>query len=164
MGASYLARDLVRDADVTLKLLRGESPALFAALKDEFARLRGLLHPHLCRVIDFGVARTPEGARLAFYTADYVEGMTLDLFVKGRRFEEISIPLAHALAALGFLHQLGIRHGDVKPENILVDTRGAGVLIDLGCSRPMDEPALGVISGTPGFLAPELLRGGAADG
>ncbi|MFS8070394.1 MAG: protein kinase domain-containing protein, partial [Byssovorax sp.] len=73
-------------------------------------------------------------------------------------------PLSHALSALGFLHRLGIRHGDVKPENILVDARGAGVLIDLGCSRPMDDPPLDVVSGTPGFLAPELLRGDAADG
>jgi transcriptional regulator with GAF, ATPase, and Fis domain len=164
MGASYLARDLVGDADVTLKLLRGESPALLAALKDEFARLRGLLHPHLVRVIDFGVTRTPEGGRVAFYTADYIEGTTLDLFAKGRDFEAISIPVAHALAALGFLHQLEIRHGDVKPENILVDTRGAGVLIDLGCSRLMSDAARDVVSGTPGFLAPELLRGEAADG
>jgi transcriptional regulator with GAF, ATPase, and Fis domain/tetratricopeptide (TPR) repeat protein len=164
MGTSYLARDLVRDAEVTLKLLRRESPALLAALKDEFTRLRGLLHPHLCRVIDFGATRAPDGAQLAFYTADYVDGTTLDVFAKGRRFEAIAIPLGHALAALGFLHGLGIRHGDVKPENILVDARGSGVLIDLGCSRPMDDPRSGVLAGTPGFLAPELTRGDAADG
>ena len=114
MGTSYLARDLVRDADVTLKLLRGDAPALFSALKDEFARLRGLLHPHLCRVIDFGVTKTPEGERLAFYTADYVEGTTLASFAVGRPFAALLIPLSHALAALGFLHRLGIRHGDVK--------------------------------------------------
>ncbi len=82
----------------------------------------------------------------------------------GRPFAELLIPLSHALAALGFLHRLGIRHGDVKPENILVDARGAGVLIDLGCSRPMDDAAIDAVSGTPGFLAPELLRGEAADG
>src|SRR5689334_17442885 len=86
MGTSWLARDLVRDAPVTLKLLRHGSPALFGALAAEFSRLRGLIHPRLCRVHDFGVVRAADGARLAYYTADHVEGTTLDRFAAGRRF------------------------------------------------------------------------------
>ncbi|APR75108.1 Response regulator of zinc sigma-54-dependent two-component system [Minicystis rosea] len=162
MGTSFLARDLVRDVGVTVKILRRSAPALFAALRDEFARLRGLHHPHLCRVQDFGVARDAKGARLAFYTADYVDGTTLDRFAAGRSFREVEAPLGHALAALGFLHRMGLRHGDVKPENILVDRRGNGVLIDLGCSQPLAESGH-VVSGTPGFVAPEVLAGGAVD-
>jgi transcriptional regulator with GAF, ATPase, and Fis domain len=165
MGTSYLAWDQVREARVTLKLLRSGALPLFEALKAEFTRLRGLLHPHLCRVNDFGVI-SPDGApRLAFYTADYVEGQTLDRFAAGRRFAEVAIPLAHALHALGVLHRLGVRHGDFKPENILVDAAGRGVLIDLGCSAPIPEDAAEPrrISGTPAFLAPEILEGGRAD-
>ncbi|MFT3771248.1 MAG: sigma 54-interacting transcriptional regulator [Minicystis sp.] len=163
MGTTFLARDLVREVGVAVKLLRRGAPELFTALKDEFTRLSGLYHPHLCRVHDFGVARGEGGARLAFYTADHVDGTTLDRFAVGRPFREVVAPLGHALAALGFLHRMGILHGDVKPENVLVDGRGAGVLIDLGCSRPLSGAAPRVVSGTPGFIAPEVLAGAAVD-
>ena len=55
-----------------------------------------------------------------------------------------------------------MRHGDFTPDNILVRPNGRAVLIDLGCARPFGQRSE-TLSGTPGFLAPELLRDGAGD-
>ena len=163
-GTTFLAWDQARAARVALKLLRASSPDLLAALRTEFATLRGVLHPGLVRVDDFGLVAGLEGRAEAFYTADFIDGPTLDRFAEGKRWEDVAPPLARALEALGFLHRLGVRHGDVKPENILVTDEGRrGVLIDLGCARPLAERAPALVSGTPGFLAPELFGGGGVD-
>ncbi|MCC6555658.1 MAG: sigma 54-interacting transcriptional regulator [Polyangiaceae bacterium] len=164
MGTSYLVRDEVREVDVALKLLRVLEPEALDALRAEFVTLRGLSHPHLCQVHDFGRIRGEGGGWACFYTAELVEGVALDRYAAGRPWAEVGGALAGAIEALGFLHRLGVRHGDFKPENVLVEPSGRAVLIDLGCSGPLERPAgLGEVSGTPGFLAPELLRGEAAD-
>jgi serine/threonine-protein kinase PknK len=164
MGTTYLAHDLLWSRDVALKLLRDTTPELRLGLRTEFSILRGLVHPHLVQVSDFGVE--PRGEReVMFYTAAYVEGTTLDTFARTRPWAEIVVPLAHALEGLRFLHRLGIRHGDVKPANVLVESRSRvrGVLIDLGCSQPLDAAAA-TAAGTPGFVAPEVLEGRSVDG
>jgi serine/threonine protein kinase len=68
-------------------------------------------------------------------------------------------PLIDALLALAFLHRLGIRHGDVKPANVVVTSAGPGVLIDLGCAHRREEPERAELSGSLPFIAPELLAG-----
>jgi transcriptional regulator with GAF, ATPase, and Fis domain len=159
MGTAYLADDLLRGSPVALKLLRVRSPDRIDAFRTEFLRLRRLVHPHLCQVHDFGATRGDDGRIDYFYSAEYVEGQTLDGFAEGRTWAEIAGPFAQALDALRLLHELKLRHGDVKPANILVDGRGRAVLIDLSCSQPIGEGATAVVSGTPGFIAPEV-RGG----
>ncbi len=157
MATTYLAFDALHDVPVALKLLREERSELASALRDEFVRLRGLAHPNLACVRDFGIIRG-ERAR-PFYTADPIEGRPLSRWARGRSSEEVLQPIADALAALSFLHELEIAHGDVKPENILVRSDGRGVLVDLGCAQRIGTPFGG--AGTLDYLAPELLAGGA---
>lgn len=161
-AATYLVHDRRWLTVVTLKLLRDAEPELFEVLSTEFARLRELFHPHLCHVRELDVY--VEGARaLPFYTADYVPGETLARRAEQSRWESIRPALGDALEALELLHRAGLLHGDFKPENVLVGERGAGTLIDLGCARSLGVATSGVIRGTPGYLAPELLRGSAPD-
>ena len=161
MGTTYLATDAVRQADVALKLVDAQSPVLLAGVRAEFELLCGVAHPHLCRVRDFG--RIPGPRPYAFYSADYVAGTTLEAHAQGRSWAELEQSFAHALYALGFLHRLGIRHGDFKPGNVLVAPDGRGTLIDLGCSRLLTSVPTDSVSGTPAYWAPELCDGGLVD-
>ncbi len=161
MATTYLVNDLVRGAEVALKLIRADEDNLTEALRAEFAKLRGVVHPNLAQVRDFGHLRS--GARAgAFYTSAYIEGDQLDVYAGKKDWAQLIEPIGHALEALRFLHQLGLTHGDFKPANILVASGEGrrGVLIDLGCSHPIGTP-LTTVSGTAGYLAPELLVAGA---
>src|SRR5690606_18935520 len=83
-------------------------------------------------------------------------------FADGVAFESLATALADALEALAWLHQAGVRHGDFKPANVLVDRDGRGTLLDLSAAQAIGERAAHV-SGTPGFIAPETLDEGRAD-
>jgi transcriptional regulator with GAF, ATPase, and Fis domain len=152
-GTAYLVDDGLRDAEVALKLLDSEGRD-DEAIRGELQLLRGLVHPNLARMRDYG--RLGDG-RL-FYTADYLAqaGLTAD-----DPWPALARVLIGPLEALRWLHAVGIRHGDVKPDNVLA-RGGEGVLIDFSCAArfgPRAQP-----SGTPGFMAPELLAGEHADG
>ncbi|MFO0758770.1 MAG: sigma 54-interacting transcriptional regulator [Byssovorax sp.] len=159
LGAALLVRDEALGVERCLKLV--EAPGGGALLAAEFGLLAGLAHPSLAAVHDFGVTRA-EGREAFYFTADFVRGVPLDRFAAGASFAEVRAALLGPLAALSFLHRAGIRHGDLKPENILVGERG-GVLIDLSCAARIGKRAALGPSGTPGFLAPEILRGEPGD-
>jgi transcriptional regulator with GAF, ATPase, and Fis domain len=162
LGAAILVRDEALGVERCLKLVEGAGAEHRLALKGEFQLLAGLSHPSLAAVHDFGVASLPSGSAF-YFTADFVRGLPLPLFAVGRPFDEVREALLGPLSALAFLHRAGIRHGDVKPENILV-ADGRGTLIDLSCAARLSAPRdARTVSGTPGFLAPEVLAGDAID-
>ena len=130
----------------------------------EFAVLRRLSHPNLAAVHEF--VRFSQDAGLGAVAAlveEYVEGrnardalQTQGLERKARVRSSLLVG-AQVAAALAAVHRAGIIHGDIKPENIIVDEAGHATLVDLGMAR---RPGLYAdISGTPGFMAPELLVG-----
>ncbi len=156
LATALRVRDVLFDVDVALKLVEGGSSDV---LRREFLALRAVQHPRIVRVHDFGYWRDARSVR-AFYTSSIVDGVDLRRFAKGRSWAEICVTIGDVLSALSSLHRRGLLHGDVHPGNVLVDERtGRAVLIDLSCSRPLAESTAADISGTPGFIAPELLAG-----
>jgi transcriptional regulator with GAF, ATPase, and Fis domain/serine/threonine protein kinase len=162
IGSSWLVHDTLTNSPVALKLLHHRSADALAALRREFTLLRGLLHPNLARVHDFGFT-TVENHPSPFYTSDFVDGVSLTAFAGAQPFSRCFDATVLALHALAHLHRVGIRHGDVTPSNILVRADGTATLIDLSCAVPLGAPASDSISGTPGYLAPEVIEGRRAD-
>ncbi|PKN44826.1 MAG: hypothetical protein CVU63_09825, partial [Deltaproteobacteria bacterium HGW-Deltaproteobacteria-20] len=162
MGVVYAAEDTELRRNVALKLLHHRSTDALAALRREFTLLRGLVHPHLARVHDFGSVPLPSSPS-PYYTSDFIDGTPMLDFARGKPFDLTLPAVLDALHALAHLHRLGIRHGDVTPSNILVKADGHATLIDLSCAVPLAPPPSDSVSGTPGYLAPEVLQGLAAD-
>ncbi|WP_437801676.1 sigma 54-interacting transcriptional regulator [Sorangium sp. So ce693] len=163
LATAWLARDEALGRDLCLKLLGHARTAERAAFRGEFRMLAGLFHPHLVRVLDFGMLRETGEPRF-YFTSEAVLGAPLDEYVTGRRFEEARAAIVDVLDALRFLHRARIRHGDVKPANILVGASGRAVLIDLSCAARLGGRPDDGVSGTRGYLAPEVIRGEPADG
>ena len=161
MGTVYRAEDVAGNA-VALKLLRqqlgGDTDAR-ARLAREVAALQRLRHPGVVRVWDAELDSSE-----AFVVTELVDGPDLEEFVRdhGPLNRQALASLAAALHdALEAVHAADVVHRDVKPANVLMTVHGP-VLIDFGIAQASDDARLtqvGLVAGTPGYLAPELLDG-----
>jgi Nif-specific regulatory protein len=163
MGDVYLARDLSTGSECALKRLhRGATRETAVQMEAEFRLLTRVSHPAVVRVFELGFSSDGH----PFFTMEYVPGLPADRAI--RRDDRASFAFAAVQLALGLeaLHSAGIVHGDLKPSNLLVlpgsDPAGppSGVrLLDFGLARMQHEAALHH-SGTAGYAAPEVARGG----
>jgi transcriptional regulator with GAF, ATPase, and Fis domain len=138
------------DRPVALKRV---PPDAAAYLQREFAALKTLEHPGIVAALDFG-----RHGGDAFLVEERIDGEQLADWVSRRDPAAVCRLLAPVAHALAHLHARGFVHLDVSPRNIMVEGGPAprAVLIDLGLARPIGEVGA---SGTPGFVAPELLFG-----
>ncbi|MBI4237409.1 MAG: protein kinase [Deltaproteobacteria bacterium] len=162
-GEVWAALDHATQTSVAIKFLSAitGTPKQIAQFKDEFAILTRLAHPHINRVLDFG--HEPDvGYALV---AERVFGQSMMDATAHQPYPVIEALLVEALRALAYLHAHGIHHFDIKPANLLVAPDAHGVLhlkvIDFGLAalRPIMEK-----TGTPSFMAPELVLAEPADG
>ena len=169
-GVVFRARDEQRRELVALKVLRPDvaeqDPAALPRLRREADTARQLAHPNIVRTFDLVAA---EG--LHFLTMEYVQGTTLRELIDAQG--TLSLPVAVASVqqlcrALEHAHQQGVVHRDVKPHNAIVTAGGLLKVMDFGIARFADAPRgiteTGIVIGTPAYMAPEVLRGGAYDG
>lgn len=122
-------------------------------------------HRNIARVMDFG-----DRNGVLFLVMEYLAGVTLDnlLLEHGAMSSSVAVDLCgQMLDGLGAAHNAGIIHADIKSANVLVDMRPDGSsivrVIDFGLARFCNEPAFQderLLSGTPEYLAPELIIGG----
>ncbi len=160
-GRVFAATDEVTGRAVAVKVVDPASAGSERAARSELIHLRGLVHPRLVRLLDHGAYRSADDGLLRYLVTDVVRGAELDVWCRGRAVGAALGVVAQVLEALAALHASGVRHGDVKPANVLVAEDGAATLLDLSCAQRLHEPAWP--SGTPGFVAPEVLRGEPAD-
>ena len=167
MGMVYAAVQRTLDRTVALKLAHAalvSNPSVREHFRIEALAGSRIDHRNVVRVLDYGHA---DGA--PFIVMEYVAGPRLaDLLVE---HGPLSIPVATGLVGqvldgLAAVHAHRIVHADVKCDNILVHAHDDGStiprLIDFGIAHFVDDPWLGAqrtVSGTPEYLAPELLRG-----
>jgi hypothetical protein len=173
MGEVYRARDPRLKREVAIKTL----PPAFAADRDRVARFErearaasALNHPNIVSVYDIG-----HQGGVSFIVSELVEGETLARVLQGgplppRKMIEVSTQIAEGLAAA---HAAGVVHRDLKPGNIMLTRDGRVKILDFGLARQDRVPGAdsttmkvshpGVILGTPGYMAPEQVRGEATD-
>jgi Protein kinase domain len=137
-----------------------------ARMRERWARLAGIEHPHLARVVEVflgpGLFRTdpPAGGErdVLYASASWVDGHALRGAVP--LDPEGAFALAAELAAgIATLHAHGVLHRDIHPGNVVVDDEGRAVLIDFGSSRPDDGTETRTVAGAVGFIAPETANG-----
>ena len=161
-GASaqvYLGEHIHLQTYAAIKLLQNQGN-LSANEKQEFlyeARMIARLqHQHIVRVLEFDI--TPQGN--PFFVMEYAEqGSLRQRHPRGTRLTptEIYVYLAQVGAALTFIHQAGITHADIKPENLLLDSQQRLLLGDFGIARLTRQTAQ-LICGTPAYMAPEQIQ------
>jgi len=159
---------------VAVKLLHphlATSPDFVVRFMTEARLASRLAHPNVVRVHDFGTEETSEGP-LVYLVMEFCSGRQLgDLLAQEARFSlaRVGTIMAQILSALAELHDHGIVHRDVKPENVILEpgSRGTEVvkLIDFGIAETKtgERRAAGGVVGTPAYVSPEVIRGGEAD-
>ncbi|MFC7491168.1 MULTISPECIES: serine/threonine-protein kinase [unclassified Knoellia] len=161
MGVVHLGLDRQGKA-VAIKVLRphvAHDPAARARLSREVETLRRIRSPRVAPVIDADV----DGER-PFIVTRYVPGPPLDdvVGVQGPMGPDDLHRLGRGLAeALEVIHASDVIHRDLKPGNVLI-VDGDPVVIDFGIAHVADDIRLtltGLVMGTPGYLAPEVVEG-----
>jgi len=172
MGVVYRARDPQIDRLVAIKTisLTDQEPEDEREYRERFleeARAAGRLsHPGIVTVFDAG--EDPE-TREPFLVMEYVSGRPLNKVMAetgGKLPLETALQYAYELAeALDYAHCQGVIHRDIKPANILIGEDGHAKIADFGVARinRAVSTSAGGIFGSPAYMAPEQLSGGAAD-
>ncbi|KPK14230.1 MAG: hypothetical protein AMJ62_13575 [Myxococcales bacterium SG8_38] len=165
MGDVYEARDHELGVRVAVKVLRAEylaDDSMRRRFRREGAVLKALDHPAIVRLIELEV--NPEG--MVFLVTEYVEGSTLaERIAKGPLCLEEADRLTVALSdGLESAHRHGVLHGDLKPANVLWPAAGSEPprLVDFSASKILGLDRLtatGEVSGTPAYMAPEVITG-----
>ena len=169
MGAVFRARDSRTGEEYALKFIvrrkqhSDDAMTLARRLRDEASATKSVKSPHLARFVSSG-----EDEELGPYVVyEFLQGGSLRSFLdeKGPLGVEatLSCVARPLLLALESLHDVGIIHRDVKPDNLLNRGDGHFKLGDLGLAHFEGRKArtrTGVIVGTPGYVAPEMLLDG----
>jgi len=177
MGEVYRARDTRLGRDVALKIL----PESFARETDRLRRFEqearavaALNHPNILAIHDIG-----EQNGSPYLVSELLDGESLRSAADAAALPksktiEYGVQIAHGLAAA---HEKGIVHRDLKPENIFVTRDGRIKILDFGLAKltqktgkdsnevtlTSEHTAAGVVMGTASYMAPEQVRGEAAD-
>ena len=172
MGTVYLGHDPQIGRAVAIKTMalsrefEGDELADARARFFREAEMAGRLeHPDIVTIFD-----ASEDQGLAFIAMEYVNGHDLLRHTLPGRLLPVPVvlrTLARVALALAHAHTQGVVHRDVKPANVMIDTASDAVKVtDFGIARITDacRTRTGLVLGTPSFMSPEQMAGGAVDG
>ena len=172
MGAVYEAWDHELGVTIALKVIRPEViPDPDAArdyerrFKQELLLARKVSHPNVVRIHDMG-----DAAGVKYITMSYVEGADLASILKAGALpiDRARRLAAQLLSGLAAAHDVGIAHRDLKPQNILVDSKDHLYISDFGLAKSLEPTMAGLTRtgeflGTPRYISPEQVEGKPAD-
>src|SRR5258706_11362312 len=165
-GVVYRCHDLELDRDVAVKLLKPESAgaAELKLLLGEARKLAALSHPNVVQAFRLG---TWNGS--PYIAMEFIEGKTiLELCSESRlSLREAVKAMRQVAAGLRAIHEAGIIHRDLSPNNIMITKSGGAKILDLGLAKDLGRRTSveteGGIKGTLAYIAPELVQGQSAD-
>ena len=158
-GRVFLAVDRAGQR-VALKVLHPELSVSVTAERflREIALLSRLDHPLIARLLDYG-----ERNWLVYYAMSYADGPTLRAHldrVRRATIDDVVRIARDLLASLGYAHERGIMHRDVKPDNVILSPEGA-MLLDFGIAKAIEAAGTerltksGFTVGTSSYMSPE---------
>jgi len=158
MGGVYMGRDKMLDRPVAVKVMLKEYGAdaeFVEKFKREAQAAARLIHPNIAQIYSYGIA---DG--MPYIAMELVAGGSLDQLMKNvgasidiPRVMKICEQVAQALRCAA---DQGLVHGDVKPENVLLDANGNAKLVDFGLAAMQKDT--NEIWGTPYYIAPEKVK------
>ena len=170
LGIVYRARDLTSDRDVAAKVINLDTAnaltrGQFLQEADIHSRLH---HPHIVAVYETGMIENGGQEPAPYIVMEWIQGKSLETIPRltYARILEIGKQICDALE---YIHQQGFAYRDLKPGNVLIETRGFQYfvkLMDFGLARPRGIPYLpneSSLAGSFFYLAPELIAGQPAD-
>lgn len=163
MSEVFISRHPLLEREVAIKLLKSEwrrDPGYLARFLEDARAAHALNHPNIVRVLD-----VDDLHEQPFIVMDLVEGQPLDTWCKAQVDVLAATKVARDVAsALAAAHADGLIHRDVKPSNILIETRtGSAKLTDFGAAKRIRagdaDLTQGGRIGTPRYMAPEQIEG-----
>lgn len=168
MGRVFSARDTELGSPVAIKLLilpppdRADEPLASRAsragerLTAEARALASLEHPNLCRIVEVAL-----DAPIPYIVMQWAGGEPLDRVAAHLTVKARITLLLRVIDAVAAIHESGLTHGDLKPDNILVDPSNTPTIVDFGLARAESDSSPPRAGGSPGYAAPEQLLSGA---
>ena len=158
MGGVYMGRDKMLDRPVAVKVMLKEYGAdaeFVEKFKREAQAAAKLIHPNIAQIYSYGIA---DG--MPYIEMELVAGGSLDKLMQNSG-SSIDIPRVMKICeqvaqALRCAADQGLVHGDVKPENVLLDANGNAKLVDFGLAAMQKDT--NEIWGTPYYIAPEKVK------
>lgn len=159
MGVVYKARQKSLNRIVALKMILAGN---LASEKDiqrfyqEAEAVAQLKHPHIIDIYEIGQVGDQH-----FFSMEFIEGADLANLLKQGPIspEQIAEWICKAADAVGYAHEQGILHRDLKPQNIMIDAQNQPRVMDFGLAKRIDDQseltATGAILGTPTYMSPE---------
>ena len=154
-GVVYEAHDLELDRAVAIKAVFAGTDA--DALRTEARALASLSHPNVVQVYD-----VVEASERLYLVMELVRGETLRVRQRDASRSQILDRYLAAANGLAAIHEAGLVHGDVKPDNVLVANDERVLVSDFGLARAVMATRTGV-AGTPRYMAPEQKSAGRID-
>ncbi len=160
----YVARDIKDNRIYAVKVMHIElsnDGDLLARFQREAHILLNLNDPHIVRVVDYG-----EDNNMHFIVMDYVDGQNLKYYTLTNGPMEVSRALNYAqqiAEGLDTAYRHGVVHRDIKPQNILINTKGVVKITDFGLARSRETVTLtqsNVFMGTAYYISPEQAESG----
>ena len=174
-GEVFLAEDTVRGAQVALKFFSAEHSIDDARARKEFVLASRLTHPFLVETYDCATVQSGGDQRMAgrlFFTMEYLQAKDALSFFGALQHSVRKVALieeccVQMLAALYFIHEAGVIHLDVKPQNVFIREENGKIAIklgDFGFSTSHAELAGAPAKGTVEYISPEIAQGKDVDG
>ena len=165
MANVYLAYDSKFESEVAIKVLKDEfvrNKEVRKRFIDEAKILYKISNVNIINVTDL-----IDAGDIVAFVMEYVDGQTVDQFVKQKAFSffEINSIFNQMVSAIEYVHSVGLIHRDIKPSNFIISTDGKLKLFDFGIAKNVgfqlkdpNHTIVGQQIGTPSFMSPEQIE------